>query len=706
MYSALNFLTLAALLPLASALFLWLSGRRLGRAAAYIATTAVAAALGLSLATLIVWVAGPQFNQTHYAEAVTCRWLPVHDPPQLRIAEGINAMNPMEATLALRQFERENNRRNQGLQLGLMVDTLTIAMFLTVSMIATFIHIYTVAALAGNPRQHHFFAWLNLLCFAMFGLALANNLLQLLAFLELLGVCAYMLISFVPQRQAPAAAASKTLLLHVLGATAFLIGAGTLAAQSAIGMAGLTFFAGGPDMVGTPVLEHQVLVAIAAGAPADVLYFTSAPQLLGLSWLTWAGICLFGGALICSAQFPLHVWLVAAAEGPTPALAMLGSVGTVAAGAFVVARLYGIFTLDARLFIATIGCLSFAAGALLALVQTHLKRLLAYSSVSHLGLVMLFFGAGAYVAALFVMVVHAFCKACLFLAAGSVLQSCRGETQLRRLGGLWKRLPITAGTFLLAMLSLCGTPWLAGFFAQGMGLDTLHKYALALPGSYGPLLWWIPALTLFITAFYMWRCWWLVFGGRARDPELDAAAHENPLLTLLLILLAGLTVVASYLDIDNIVAKSVPAAALVVTAPHPDPLEAIGTPAGWAGVLAALCIMLLHVPGPNLADRGRRLPGLNLLYIWLSEDMFLEDLYDGVIARLFRWGAQGGTLIDRYLLDGWLHLLVRGATILAAATGALEAHLVAPAARRLVVAVGLVKRRPAELAAPAVTEKL
>ncbi len=355
---------------------------------------------------------------------------------------------------------------------------------------------------------------------------------------------------------------------------------------------------------------------------------------LGQSWLTWAGICLFIGAMVCSGQFPLHVWLADAAEAPTPALAMLGSVASVAAGAFVVARLYGIFTLDARFFIAVIGCISFAAGALMALVQTNLKRILTFSTVSHMGLIMLFFGCGAYVAALFVLVVHAFCKACLFLAAGSVLHSCHGETHLRRMGGLWKSLPITAATFMLAMLSLCGTPWLSGFFGQGMGMAIVKQYAYALPGFYGRLLWWIPACTIYLIAIYMWRCWWLVFGGKPRDLELRDAAHENPLMTLVLILLAGLTIVAMYLKIDEIVSKSIPVMAMVSSAPLPDPLEAIENNSGWSSIITALIVMLFYAPSFNLADRLRRLPVINLFYLWLRENMFLDYLYEGVVVAL------------------------------------------------------------------------
>ena len=158
------------------------------------------------------------------------------------------------------------------------------------------------------------------------------------------------------------------------------------------------------------------------------------------------------------------------------------------------------------------------------MVQTDIKRLLAFSSISHLGLVMLFFGVGAYVAALFVLLTHAFSKSCLFLSAGSVIHGCRGETRIGRMGGLWKPLPITAGTFMLAMLSLCGTPWLSGFFGQEMGLSLVHRYAYALPSHYGPLLWWIPFITMFLVALYMWRCWWLIFGGAPRDLELYETA--------------------------------------------------------------------------------------------------------------------------------------------------------------------------------------
>jgi NADH-quinone oxidoreductase subunit L len=680
METAPNLLLLAAILPLASAIVLLLLGHKIGRASPYIATASAVAALGLSVATLVIWVARPQFNQPHYAEAVTWRWLPVSDPPRLTVPQGFN---PLETFLA-------RNQPSQGLSIGLLVDSLTIAMFLTVSLIATLVHIFSIASLGADPRYPRFLACLGLLCFSTYALALSNNLLQMLALLQLMALASYLLIGFARQRRNPVKAAGKSLLIHFLGAAAILIGTGTLVAQTSIGLSGLTFYSSGTDLVGTPVLEHQVLLATAG---SDILNYTAGPAFAGINWLTWAGICIFIGVMVISAQFPLHVWLSDAAEGPSPALAMFGSVASVAAGAFVVARLYGILTLDTRLFIATAGCVSIAAGALLALVQTNLKRILAYSTVSNIGFVMLFFGCGAYVAALFILFTHAFAKACLFLAGGSVLHSCHGETQLRRMGGLWRRLPITAGTFMVCMLSICGAPWLAGFFSQQMGMSIVQQYAYALPGRYGPLLWWIPSIAICVTAFYMWRCWWLVFGGKSRDPDLQDTAHENPLMTFVLILLTGLTIIAPYLDIDHIVAKSAPASFMVVSAPHPDPLAFLGKPLGWSVVLAALCTIILYSPSLNLADRIRRLPIINLIYLWLREEMFLHQLYQGILARIILLLARLCGLVDRYLFASPLYLLTRGVRILAAAADELDGRILDAPPRAILAAVRFVARR-------------
>jgi NADH:ubiquinone oxidoreductase subunit 5 (subunit L)/multisubunit Na+/H+ antiporter MnhA subunit len=682
METAPNLLLLAAMLPLASALILLMLGHKLGWASAYIATASIVAALGLSVATLVIWVARPQFNQPHFAEAITYRWLPVSDPPHVTVPQGFN---PLETFLA-------RNPPSQGLSIGVLVDSLTITMFLAVSLIATLVHLFSIASLGSDERYPRFLAYLGLLCFSTYGLALSNNLLQMMAFLQLLALSTYLLIGFARQRRAPTKAATGSLLIHFIGAAFILVGTGTLVAQTSIGITGLTFYSSGTDLVGTPVLERQVLLATSG---SDILSYTAGPALGGINWLTWAGICIFIGVMVTSAQFPLHVWLVDAAEGPSTALAMFGSVTSVAAGAFIVARLYGILTLDARLFIATAGCVSIAAGALLALVQTNLKRILACSTVSSIGFVMLFFGCGAYVAALFVLFTHAFAKACLFLAGGSVLHSCRGENQLRRMGGLWKRLPITAGTFMVCMLSICGAPWLSGFFSQQMGMSIVQQYANALPGRYGLLLWWIPSIAIGVTAVYMWRCWWLVFGGKSRDPELQDSAHENPLMTLVLILLTGLTVSASYLDIDHIVAKSAPASFMVVSAPHPDPLAALGKPMGWAVLFAALGVMIAYLPALNLADRFRRLPVINLIYLWLREEMFLNHLYQGIVVRIIILLARLAALVDRYLIEGLLYLAVRGLRILAAAANELDTRILDAPPRAILAAISFVTRRRA-----------
>ncbi len=294
------------------------------------------------------------------------------------------------------------------------------------------------------------------------------------------------------------------------GDAAFLAGIGVLLYHTGIlGVTGLSFF----DSEGVSILTETIRATLGVRS-SEFLYFSGGPGIgdgfLGLHWLTWTDICFLIAVFVRTAQFPFLTWLADTAEAPAPAAALLQTCTTVASGIYLVARLYPILTLDARLILAVIGCVTLFLAALIACAQTDLRKILAWTTISQLGYVLLFMGAGGYLAGLLHLFTHAFFKTGLLLAAGTVLGAIPGETDLRQLGGLWKRLPITAAASLIAVLALAGTPWLSGSYSANLGLSCVYDYASALRGPaasttspFTPemLLFWIPTFTTYITAF-------------------------------------------------------------------------------------------------------------------------------------------------------------------------------------------------------------
>jgi proton-translocating NADH-quinone oxidoreductase chain L len=406
-------------------------------------------------------------------------------------------------------------------------------MFTVISLIAFLVHFFSIAYMHRDPHYPRYFAYLGLFCFSMLALVLSNSLIQLFVFWELVGISSFLLIGFWNFNRGPALASVKAAVINRIGDALFLVGIGLLALH--VGPANLALYdaSGNPALASAvasasqsellnthpqSILEDFSRLAVASDSSA-FLFHNFGPSFLGLSWLTWAGLCLFGGAAAKSAQFPFHVWLPDAMEGPTPVSALIHAATMVAAGVFLVARVFPILTLDARLVIAVIGAVTLAIGALIALVQTDLKRILAYSTISQLGYMMLFLGAGGYTAGLLHLVTHAFFKACLFLAAGSVLHNLHHNGNLRRMGGLWKRLPITAACALLASLSLAATPYLSGAFSKELGMAGVYQFAhqLSLGGGghakYAMTLFWVPTLASYLTGFYIGILFWLTLGG-------------------------------------------------------------------------------------------------------------------------------------------------------------------------------------------------
>ncbi len=329
---------------------------------------------------------------------------------------------------------------------GVKLDSLTVAMYFMVAFIAFWIFFFSVGYMAGHSdevahqrKYWRFFAYLSLFGFSMLGLVVSSSLLFLFIFWELVGLCSYLLIGFYFHERVPQYAQMKAFIVNRVGDFGFLIGLMLVYYQ-----------------LGTLDLD-QAAARFAEQYAAGTGLFASSFTLFGWSLPTIMGIGLFCGAMGKSAQFPLHVWLPDAMAGPTPVSALIHAATMVAAGVYLVARVFRLMTPDALMFVAVIGCLTLTLMALVAIVQTDIKKCLAYSTLSQLGYMIFGMGCGAWIAALFHLITHAFFKAMLFLGSGQVIEGCHHEQDMRKMGGLMKKMPYTGLTFLVGVLAIAGT---------------------------------------------------------------------------------------------------------------------------------------------------------------------------------------------------------------------------------------------------------
>jgi NADH-quinone oxidoreductase subunit L len=391
---------------------------------------------------------------------------------------------------------------------GLTIDMLTAVMLIVVTVVSLMVQIYSQGYMHGDPGYHRYFAYMSLFSTAMLGLVMVNNLLIMYIFWELVGLCSYLLIGFWFHRPAAAKAAKKAFIVTRIGDFGFL---------AAILL--LFFNTGTLDVAQL----HGMAVTGAIGSAA----------------LTWAAIGIFAGAVGKSAQFPLHVWLPDAMEGPTPVSALIHAATMVAAGVFLVARMFPLFehSPEALSTVAYIGGFTAIFAATMGLVMTDIKRVLAYSTISQLGYMMLGLGVGGVAIGIFHLFNHAFFKALLFLGAGSV-NHATGTFDIRLMGGLRKVMPWTYATFLIASLSIAGIWPLAGFWSK----DEILASAL----SENTLLFVLAMITVFMTAFYMFRVFFMTFGGEYRGSE---KPHESPpVMVMPMVVLAVLAVASGWFN--------------------------------------------------------------------------------------------------------------------------------------------------------------
>jgi len=351
------------------------------------------------------------------------------------------------------------------LDIGFLIDPLTATMMCVVTFVSLMVHIYTIGYMAGEEGYNRFFSYISLFTFAMLMLVMSNNLLQLFFGWEAVGVVSYLLIGFYFERQSAVFANMKAFLVNRVGDFGFILGIGLLLAS-------------------TGSMQYDVIFAQNTALAAQSLPGT------GWNLVTVACICLFIGAMGKSAQFPLHVWLPDSMEGPTPISALIHAATMVTAGIFMVARMSPLFELsDAALsFILVIGSITALFMGFLGIVQNDIKRVVAYSTLSQLGYMTVALGVSAYPVAIFHLMTHAFFKALLFLAAGSVILGMHHEQDMRKMGGLWKYMPITCLMMLLGNLALIGTPFFSGFYSK----DSIIE-AVAASHIPGPVLLTLPS---------------------------------------------------------------------------------------------------------------------------------------------------------------------------------------------------------------------
>jgi proton-translocating NADH-quinone oxidoreductase chain L len=664
------FLTIATLLPLLGFVILLFWGKRVfgNPYAGYLGTAMIAGSFVLSILAMIAWYSQPKGNPWGFEKGpinLPMKWIPV--------GEGVNQTHP------------------GFLDVGIYVDSLTIAMFAMITLVAALVHIFSIGYMHEDPRFPRFFTYLGLFCFSMLGLVLGGTALQLFIFWELVGLCSYLLIGFWYEKKSASDAAIKAFVVNRVGDFGFLIGFGILFYH--LGNASLP----------------QIWMALGDAGRVDGFHKSSLLLANGVqissALLTVMGIGLFFGAVGKSAQFPLHVWLPDAMEGPTPVSALIHAATMVAAGVYLVGRIFPILTPDAKLFIAIIGCITLTMAALIALAQTDIKKVLAYSTLSQLGYMILALGIGSYVGGLFHLITHAFFKALLFLGSGSVIHAAHHEQEMPQYGGLMRKIPITAITFAIAVFAIAGTPFLSGFYSKDLILAHAGAFGVMAETAHRSkafwLLWLLPTCIAYVTAFYMTRCWMLTFWGKPRNQHLYDHAHETPILWGPLVVLAILSVIGGrWLGAKELIDASAREATILCkrtaadfkgfddawpaeepmhepgepapgehALPHPEKAEIANAETGyhdpihhghelvekyvwWAFIVGIGGGFLLYMNGYAIVGPLMAIWPLSWIRIWLYRRMFFDELYGvGVtivrdyVARLARW-------FDTWIIDG------------------------------------------------------
>ena len=482
---------------------------------------------------------------------------------------------------------------------GFLLDPLSSIWLLFVTGVGMLIHIYSTGYMAHEGGYYRFFGYLNLFMFSMLTLILANNYVLMFVGWEGVGLCSYLLIGFYFHRKSASDAANKAFIVNRIGDAGFLLGIFFIAWY----MGSLRFI--------------------------DVTHAARSGQFaIGDPIITAATLLLFVGACGNSAQLPLYVWLPDAMEGPTPVSALIHAATMVTAGVYMVARTHVLFDHSpfALSVVAIVGAATAIFAATIGLVQNDIKRVLAYSTISQLGYMFLACGVAAYSAGIFHLVTHAFFKALLFLAAGSVIHGLGGEQDLRKMGGLWKKLPVTFAVATVGVLAIAGIFPFAGFFSKDAIL-----YAAFLQGTNGRVLWFVGVVTALLTSFYMFRLWYLAFLGKSRSEEVHP--HESPWsMRGPLVILALLSICGGWIGIERFGGFLAPSVGTKAAEGGSAQLELIlGVVAVAVALLGWLAAYLLYREKSTLPARlAAALPGG---YKVLANKYFVDEFYGATVVK-------------------------------------------------------------------------
>ena len=553
------------------------------------------------------------------------------------------------------------------MEVGFLVDRLTALMMVVVTFVSLMVHVYTIGYMAEDPGYQRFFSYISLFTFSMLMLVMSNNFLQLFFGWEAVGLVSYLLIGFWFKRESAIQASLKAFLVNRVGDFGFILG-----------IAGIAMYAGALDYA-TVFLRGPVVAA------------QSVHVIGGVTWNAMSMICilLFIGAMGKSAQAPLHVWLPDSMEGPTPISALIHAATMVTAGIFMVARMSPLFELTetALAVVVIIGAITAFFMGLLGIVQNDIKRVIAYSTLSQLGYMTVALGVSAYSAAIFHLMTHAFFKALLFLAAGSVIIALHHEQDIRKMGGLRKYMPVTYWTALVGSLALIGFPGTAGFFSKDALIEAVKESHWLTQGEV--VVYWIAYLSVmlgvFVTALYTFRMFFLVFHGEERmDEETRSHVHETPLVvTGPLVLLAIPSAIIGWFTIGPVLFGDFFGASIAVDADH-DVLARIGesfhgswefivhamqhSPAAYLAAAGALTAWFFYLKRPDLPDViAKKLSGV---YSILDHKYFFDDLYikgfaaGGRAAGKFLWQKGDELVIDGIIVNGTATSIARLAGVL------------------------------------------
>jgi NADH-quinone oxidoreductase subunit L len=547
--------------------------------------------------------------------------------------------------------------------IGMIFDPLAKGMLLIVTGVGLVIHIYSYGYMAHDPGKGRFFGGLSIFMFSMTGIVLADNLIMMFLFWEGVGLSSYLLIGFWYEKESAAQAANKAFVCNRLADFGFMIGIltfwammGTVSVKPA-DLARCYDQSAPLPAVGSILTSQEITANHLPVIAARVGSIPASPLTLLIMV-----VGLFLGCVGKSAMFPLHVWLPDAMEGPTPVSALIHAATMVAAGVYMLCRVYPLLLLSsAGMFvIAFIGCFTAIFAALIAIQQNDIKRILAYSTLSQLGYMVMAVGCGAPDAAMFHLCTHAFFKALLFLAAGSVIHALHEEQDIWRMGGLYNKIPLTFWTFAIGMLALSGLPPFAGFFSK--------DYLLSAAYAYGPLFYWVGVITAGLTAFYMTRLVVVAFFGPPRAPAAEHP-HESPgVMTIPLVILAVFSVVGGWHFGEFGILPYFHGWSVDVLRTV-GPLGAVAPPReanGFLEMIVPLAVVALGLVSAWYLYWNATIDPLDIKV--LANKFYFDELYDQYAVGFQQYFARMLNWIDSWILDG---LIIRGSAYVTFGVGEL-----------------------------------